>query len=118
MQKTIMGLGVVLVSASLLTACNTVKDTATGIEHTAAGVGQTVTGAFVGAGQDVKATEKAVTTHHKAAKKAHHKAHKKAHHKAHKKAHHKAHKKMHHKAMKKMDEKSAAPAEMQAPAAQ
>ncbi len=110
MQKTIMGLGVILVSASLLTACNTVKDTATGIEHTAAGVGQTVTGAFVGAGKDVKATEKAVTTHHKAAKKAHHKAHKKA--------HHKAHKKMHHKAMKKMDEKAAAPAEMQAPAAQ
>ena len=106
MEKTILGLGVILVGASLLTACNTVKDTATGVEHTAVGVGQTVTGAFVGAKKDVKATETAVVAHHKA----HHKAHKKAAHKAHKKAHHKAH--------RKMAEKPVETTEASAPAAQ
>ena len=73
MEKTILGLGVVLVSASLLTACNTLKGAADGVESTAVGVGQTVTGTVVGAEKDIKATEKAVTTHHKAHKKAQHK---------------------------------------------
>ena len=109
MEKTILGLSVVLVSASLLTACNTVKGTANGIEHTAVAVGQTVTGTVVGAEKDVKATEKAMKPAHKAAHK-----------KAMKKVHHKAH----HKTMKKMDEKPAeateakAPVEANAPAAQ
>ena len=76
MEKTVLGLGVILVSASLLTACNTVQGTAVGVEHTAAGVGQTVTGAVVGAGKDIHATEQAIVASHK--KAVHHKAHHKA----------------------------------------
>lgn len=76
MEKTVLGLGVILVSASLLTACNTVKGTAVGVEKTAIGVGQTATGAVVGAEKDIHATEKAMMPAHK--KTMHHKAHHKA----------------------------------------
>ena len=57
-EKTVLGLGIVLLSTSLLTACNTVKDTTVGVEHTAVGVGQTVEGAAVGAGKDINAVGK------------------------------------------------------------
>ncbi len=73
MEKTVLGLGVILVSASLLTACNTVQGTAVGVGHTAAGIGQTVTGAVVGAGKDIHATEKAIVAPQK--KAVHHKPH-------------------------------------------
>lgn len=54
-EKTRLGLGIVLLGASLLTACNTVKGTAVGVEHTAVGVGQTAEGAVVGAEKDIHA---------------------------------------------------------------
>ncbi len=66
-EKAAMALGVVLVSASLLTACNTAEDTAMGVENTANGVGQTVNGAATGAEQDLQATEKAMSPAHQAA---------------------------------------------------
>ena len=53
--KTAAGLSVILASTLLLSACNTVHDTASGVQQTAYGVDQTVTGAAVGAQQDVKA---------------------------------------------------------------
>lgn len=92
MEKTVLGFSVVLLSASLLTACNTV-------EGTAVGLGRTATGAVAGAGKDIHAVERTMTPGHK--KAVHHKAHKKA-------VHHKAHKKTHHKAMKKDTEVKAA----------
>lgn len=98
-KGTASSLAIILTSVSLLTACNTVKDSANGIEQTAAGVGHTITGAVVGAEQDVKATKKAITAHRKAPV---HKAHKKV-----------AHKAVHHKtaAVKKVE----APAEVNKP---
>lgn len=63
-EKTLLGLGIVLVGASLLTACNTVKGTAVGVEHTAVGVGQTATGAVVGAGKDIRKTARVIEDNH------------------------------------------------------
>ncbi len=60
MEKTVFALGVVLVGASLLTACNAVQGTATGLEDTAVGVGKTVTGTVVGAGKDINAVKQAM----------------------------------------------------------
>ena len=102
MEKTVLGLGIVVIGASLLTACNTLQDAANGVENTTVAIGKTVTGTVGGAKKDVNNAEKAVTAHHK------------AHHKAHKKAHHK----VHHKAMKKAAKKPAVAAEANAPAAE
>ncbi len=55
------GLGIILVSATLLSGCNTIKGTTAGVEKTASGVGQTIVGTVVGAGKDIQATEKAIT---------------------------------------------------------
>ena len=55
--------GVALTSAFLLSACNTVHDTASGVKQTAYGVGQTVEGAAVGAKQDVNAVAKSTSKH-------------------------------------------------------
>lgn len=49
------GLGIIVLGAFLLSACNTVQGTATGVEHTAYDVGQTVEGTAVGAEKDIHA---------------------------------------------------------------
>lgn len=62
--KTVSGLSVILASSLLLSACNTVQDTASGIKQTAYGVDETVTGAAVGVKQDVKAVAHKSTAKH------------------------------------------------------
>ena len=94
LNKGLLGVGVVLTSLSLLTACQTVEGT--------------VLGAGKGAAADVRSVDNAMTPEAKKKAAVHHKAHHKAHHatKHHHKAHHAATK------SKKADEQSeAAPKE-------
>lgn len=58
-----ISLGVVLAGASLLSACNTVEGTASGVQQTAYGVGQTVDKTVVGAEKDIQAVEKSTAKH-------------------------------------------------------
>jgi len=62
MIKTVAGLSVILASTFLLSACNTLQNTESGIKQTAYGVDQTVEGAAVGAKQDIKAVTKKSTS--------------------------------------------------------
>lgn len=55
MEKTLYGFSVIAFSAFLLSSCNTVQSTTSGVEHTAYDVGQTVEGTAVGAEKDIHA---------------------------------------------------------------
>ncbi len=57
------GLGVILLSTTLLSGCNTINGTTAGVVKTASGVGQTIVGTVVGAEQDIQATEKKVANY-------------------------------------------------------
>lgn len=64
MEKTATGLGVILFGALLLSSCNTLKGTESGVKQTAYGVGQTIERTAVGAEKDLHAvTEKSTSKH-------------------------------------------------------
>ncbi len=54
MEKNLPVLATILAGAFLLSACNTLQGTESGIKQTAYGVGQTVEGTAVGAEKDIK----------------------------------------------------------------
>lgn len=71
-EKTVTGLGVLLFGALLLSSCNTLQGTESGVKQTAYGVGQTVEGAAVGAEKDIHAVTAKSTSKHQMMDNANH----------------------------------------------
>jgi len=72
-EKAASGLGVIVFGALLLSSCNTLQGTESGVKQTAYGVGQTVEGTAVGAEKDIHAvTTPKSTSKHKMADDANH----------------------------------------------
>lgn len=64
MEKVVAGFGGILFGALLLSSCNTLKGTETGVKQTAYGVGQTVEDTAVGAEKDIHAVTTKSTSKH------------------------------------------------------
>ena len=62
-KKTACGLGIIISCALTLSACDTLNNTASGVEHTAYDAGKTVKSTAVGAEKDINAMTKSTSKH-------------------------------------------------------